>query len=230
MSSSMPNKDIRTVGYILRRTNYGEADRILNIITPLGKISAIAKGVRREKSRLAGGVEMFSLVSLNIHQGRGELGIVTSAKMKKYYSEILKNFNKIELATLILKKINLAADGLDNAEYFELVNQGLEGINDGLLSELVESWFFLNLLRVSGEDVNLYRDTDGKLLSSEKLYSYDVLEKAFRESARGEYGAMEIKALRFMVTNKLIVVSRIKKIDSILPKILQLARIMSGAV
>ena len=58
MSRNMSD-EIKTLGFVLRRTNYGEADRILNLITPQGKISAIAKGVRKPKSKLAGGVEMF---------------------------------------------------------------------------------------------------------------------------------------------------------------------------
>ena len=66
--------DIKTLGLVLRRTNYGEADRILNIITPTGKISAMAKGVRRARSKLAGGVEMFSLSEYVIHCGRGGWG------------------------------------------------------------------------------------------------------------------------------------------------------------
>lgn len=48
-------RDVKTLAYVMRRTNYGEADRILNLITPEGKMSAIAKGVRKEKSKLAGG-------------------------------------------------------------------------------------------------------------------------------------------------------------------------------
>ena len=91
----MRDNYIRTFGYVLRRTNYGEADRILNIITPLGKISAIAKGVRKEKSKLAGGVEMFSLIDFNIHKGKSDLGTVIGAKMIKYYGEILKNYDRM---------------------------------------------------------------------------------------------------------------------------------------
>ena len=87
--STAVNKDIRTQGFVLKRTNYGEADRILNIITPGGKMSAIAKGVRKEKSKLAGGIEMFSLVELNIHSGKSDLWTITSAKMLKYYSNLL---------------------------------------------------------------------------------------------------------------------------------------------
>ena len=60
--NTLDNKDIRTKAFVLKRTNYREADRILNLITPEGKISAIARGARREKSKLAGGIEMFCLI------------------------------------------------------------------------------------------------------------------------------------------------------------------------
>ena len=64
--STAVNKDIRTQGFVLKRTNYGEADRILNIITPLGKYAVIAKSVRKSRSKLAGSIEMFSLIDFNI--------------------------------------------------------------------------------------------------------------------------------------------------------------------
>ena len=53
MPKNTANKDLKTLGIVLRRTNYGEADRILNLITPVGKVAAMAKGVRKEKSKLA---------------------------------------------------------------------------------------------------------------------------------------------------------------------------------
>ena len=52
MSNDSPAKnDIRTKALVLRRTNYGEADRIINFLTEQGVIAAIAKGVRKEKSK-----------------------------------------------------------------------------------------------------------------------------------------------------------------------------------
>ena len=50
---------------VLRRTNYGEADRILQLLTPKGKRSVMAKGVRRERSKLAGGIELLHFVMLS---------------------------------------------------------------------------------------------------------------------------------------------------------------------
>ena len=78
----MSSQDLKTQAIVLRRTNYGEADRILNILTPQGKMAVMARGVRKEKSRLAGGIEMFCLSDIVVHQGRSEFAILTSAKMK----------------------------------------------------------------------------------------------------------------------------------------------------
>ena len=230
MQKNMQTKYLNTLGYILKRTNYGEADRILNIITPYGKISAIAKGVRKEKSKLAGGVELFSLINFNISLGRSELGIVTSAKMIEFYGNILKDFARMELAAMILKKISVTAESPDSSEYFNIVEQSLSGLNKGLKNELVETWFLLNLLKASGEEINLYRDTAGNKLAEDKRYAYDITEKSMVENSEGEFGAEEIKLLRLMLVTKLEMVARVKNIDQILLKILRLAQIMSGEV
>ena len=226
MSTNTRN-DIKTLAYVLRRTNYGEADRIINLITPNGKLSAIAKGVRKEKSKLAGGIEMFSLVELNIHCGKSEMGVVTSAKMLKYYSNIISDLKKMELAALILKKISLMAESSDNPEYFKIVDQSLACLNMGFDMKLVESWFWLNLLKASGEEINLYRDVDGKKLSAENLYIWDTMHMAFLENENGDYDANDIKVLRLISTVDLNVVARIKDINEIIPKILKLVQVVS---
>lgn len=228
MQKNIPNKDIRTFGYVLRRTNYGEADRILNIITPSGKITAIAKGVRKPKSKLAGGVEIFSLADFIIHQGKSDFGIVTSAKMLEYHGEILNDFNKMELGGMILKKINQVAEYSQAAEYFDIVDQSLRNLNGDTNVILIESWFLLNVAKVLGEEVNLYRDEDGAKLQEDKKYDFDGARGVFVEKENGEFGADEIKMLRFMVTAELDVVRRVKVSDEILRKNLGLIRIATG--
>ena len=65
---------------MLRSLRYGEADRILHLYTPhRGRVSAIAKGVRRTRSRFGGRLEPFFRLRLVLHEGRGELLTVTSA-------------------------------------------------------------------------------------------------------------------------------------------------------
>ena len=59
---------------------YGEADRILHLYTPdRGRVSAIAKGVRRARSRFGGRLEPFFRLRIELHEGRSELLTVTGA-------------------------------------------------------------------------------------------------------------------------------------------------------
>lgn len=219
----MSGNYLRTFGYVLRRTNYGEADRILNILTPNGKIAAIAKGVRKEKSKLAGGIEMFSLIDFNIHQGKSELGIITGAKMIKYYGEILKDYNRMETVAMFLKKINLAAESSDSEEYFNILGQSLIWLNAGANVKLVEAWFLLNLSRAVGEEINLYRDDEDKKLEVGMRYVWDFQNNCFSKKAEGDFSENEIKMLRLIVTSDLEIILKIKASDEIISKILGLA-------
>jgi DNA repair protein RecO (recombination protein O) len=64
---------------VLRSLRYGEADRILHLYTPhRGRLSAIAKGVRKAKSRFGGRLEPFFRLQAVLHEGRSELLTVTS--------------------------------------------------------------------------------------------------------------------------------------------------------
>ena len=66
---------------VLRSMRFGEADRILHLYTPdRGRVSAIAKGVRRAKSRFGGRLEPYFRLRLVLYQGRSELLTVTAAE------------------------------------------------------------------------------------------------------------------------------------------------------
>ncbi len=72
---------LKTEGVVLRSMRYGEADRILALYTPhRGRVGAIAKGVRRTRSRFGGRLEPFFRLRLVLHEGRGELLTVTAAE------------------------------------------------------------------------------------------------------------------------------------------------------
>lgn len=71
---------LKTEAIVLRSIRYGEADRILHLYTPYrGRLAAIAKGVRRSKSRFGARLEPFFHVRIVLHEGRGELLTVTAA-------------------------------------------------------------------------------------------------------------------------------------------------------
>jgi DNA repair protein RecO (recombination protein O) len=72
---------LKTEAIVLRSMRYGEADRILHLYTPMrGRVGAIAKGVRRARSRFGGRLEPFFRLSLGLHEGRSDLLTVTSAE------------------------------------------------------------------------------------------------------------------------------------------------------
>lgn len=76
----MPGQ-VKTEAVVLRSIRYGEADRILHLYTPhRGRVGAIAKGVRRARSRFGGRLEPFFRVHVELHEGRGELLTVTGAQ------------------------------------------------------------------------------------------------------------------------------------------------------
>jgi DNA repair protein RecO (recombination protein O) len=69
---------LRSEAIVLRSLRYGEADRILHLYTPnRGRVSAIAKGVRKARSRFGGRLEPFFRVEAQLHEGRSELLTVT---------------------------------------------------------------------------------------------------------------------------------------------------------
>jgi DNA repair protein RecO (recombination protein O) len=69
---------LRTEAIVLRSIRYGEADRILHLYTPgYGRLAAIAKGVRRARSRFGARLEPFFHIKTILHEGRGDLHTVT---------------------------------------------------------------------------------------------------------------------------------------------------------
>ena len=69
-----------TKAIVLSRVDYGDSDRIITILTPeYGKLSLMAKGVRKINSKLAGGIELFSVFDAGFVMGRGEIGRLTSS-------------------------------------------------------------------------------------------------------------------------------------------------------
>lgn len=216
--------DLHTRAIVLRRTKYGESDRILNLLTPEGKISAIARGVRKEKSRLAGAIELFSVADVVIHRGRGDLGVLTSAKMLQFYNNIMADLTRLELASNFLKKLGSATEQVSSPEHFSLLEQSLKGLNQGLSLSLVETWFLLNLARICGEELNLVCDIYGNNLDPTSRYVWDTTEATLRPNEHGPIGVDEIKFARFLVANPLFWATKVNRYEDLLPQLEPLSR------
>ncbi|MEY2517583.1 MAG: repair protein RecO, partial [bacterium] len=90
---------LKTEAVVLRSIRYGEADRILHLYTPnLGRVSAIAKGVRRTKSRFGGRLEPFFRLHMVLYEGRSELLTVTSADTLSGHRALRENAAALDSA------------------------------------------------------------------------------------------------------------------------------------
>jgi DNA repair protein RecO (recombination protein O) len=90
----------KTEAVVLRSFRFGEADRILHLYTEeRGRVNAIAKGVRRVRSRFGGRLEPFFRIQLVMHEGRGELCTVTSAETVHAPASVLERRDALERAT-----------------------------------------------------------------------------------------------------------------------------------
>jgi DNA repair protein RecO (recombination protein O) len=90
---------VKTEAVVLRSLRYGEADRILHVYTPhRGRFSAIAKGVRRTRSRFGGRLEPFFRLRLDLHEGRGEILTVTGAHTLEAYPRLRQDAAALDAA------------------------------------------------------------------------------------------------------------------------------------
>jgi DNA repair protein RecO (recombination protein O) len=88
---------LKTEGIVLRSLRYGEADRILHLYTPdRGRVSAIAKGVRRARSRFGGRLEPFFRLSLVLYEGRSDLLTVTSVETIAAYPRLREDAGALD--------------------------------------------------------------------------------------------------------------------------------------
>lgn len=214
----------RTKAIVLRRTNYGEADRILQLLTPLGKRSVMARGVRREKSKLAGGIELFAICDVVLGKGKGELGVLTSARTDQFFRHILEDYERMQFAYEVLKLVARASEEMDEPEWFDILAEVLSALDTKVSQQLIEMWFYLRYSTLLGYALSCERDSAGLPLGVEMKYSYDVAEKGFRESGNGELMADHIKFLRLANAKPLRMLVQIGGIDTILPVCRDVAR------
>lgn len=146
----------KTKGIIIKRTNLGEADRIITIYTEKhGKVKAVAKGVRKTLSKMAGHLELFCLTDFVIAQGRN-LDTICSAETIKCFFRLRNHLNSTHQAYYLAEIIEvMTGENEAHQEVFELLDEVLERI-DNRQDKLLLAYFVINLLATSGFRPELY--------------------------------------------------------------------------
>jgi DNA repair protein RecO (recombination protein O) len=148
-----------TEAVVLRSFRLGEADRILHLYTAdRGRVGAVAKGVRKTRSRFGGRLEPFSHVELVLHQGRGELATVTGASLRRSHDRIRSESYRLQVGMIGLEAmLRLFTEQEANEKAFTALTRFLDALDEAplqrgsraALDPIVLS-FQLKLLWVSG--------------------------------------------------------------------------------
>jgi len=222
-------KQLVTTGIVLSRTNYGEADRILTVLTPnQGKLRLMARGVRKVKSKLAGGIELFSVSQITFIRGRSEIGTLISTRLIKHYGQIVQNLERTTLAYELIKQLNKATEDEPGPEYFELLEKTFEALDDPKITlKLIEIWFAMQLLAMGGHAPNLKTDVSGQALAASQKYNFDLERMTFVPASTGRYNANHIKFLRLgFGLHQPKVLQQVTSIDKLLSDLAPLAHSM----
>jgi DNA repair protein RecO (recombination protein O) len=185
---------------VLTRIDYGEKDRIITVLTKNhGKIRAIAKAVRSQKSRLAGGIELFAENELGLAQGRGELYTVTHSRMKRYFGRIAADIDATNTAYECMKAINKLTPDHAGEEYYEILLKLFEALDESRVPlAQIRIWSGLKMLENLGASPNFLSDAAGRELTENENYQYDFEKHCFYPKPNGPFAPEHIKVLRHL--------------------------------
>ena len=148
-----PVKTTRTEVVVLKGFDYGEKDRILTLYTPdMGKVRAIAKGVRGGTSRMGGHVDLFAHASVLLVHGRN-MEIVTQGQARHTFPHLRDDLTALTKACYVAELVDrFTEDGQANSALFRVLVHSLERINgdDAVRADAALRLFELQLLTLSG--------------------------------------------------------------------------------
>lgn len=116
-----------TEGIIVRRRNQGEADRVLTLCTPRGKLELIAKGVRKIRSRKAGHLELFAHARLTVARSRSSWDVISQAETVEPHAALRADLIRGTYARYILELYDrFVTEGEGGDALFDLLARALE--------------------------------------------------------------------------------------------------------
>ena len=147
----MSPKTYSSEGIILARRNFGEADRIISIYTKdYGRLSFIAKGVRKLTSRKRASLEVFTHISFLAHRGKS-LDIITEAQTLEYYRNMRKSLKKVSLAYFFCEVVGrITREGEGNEELYDLTLTYLEELKTAKTLKRLRYKFIYEILTLLG--------------------------------------------------------------------------------
>jgi len=153
----MRERIYRTEAIVLRRSDFGEADRLLTVLTPhLGKLRLLAKGARKPTSRKAGHLELFTRTELLMARGRN-LDIVTQAQTVEPHRALRDDLWRMSHAYYVAELVDrFSEEQSENALLYQLLSDVLDWICESSDLALTVRFFELHMLSLVGYRPQLY--------------------------------------------------------------------------
>lgn len=162
----------RCNGVVLRTYPLGEADRIISFVTDTnGKVRAVAKGIRKTKSRIGARLEPGTHVSLLIFKARGDLDIVSQADTINPHKHIRADLDRLTHAASLLEAVDLVSqEGQTDSQLYRMLVGALKSLDEAD-SPLMVSAFYWRVLAHEGFEPSLH--TCVRCGSTEDLAGFD---------------------------------------------------------
>jgi DNA repair protein RecO (recombination protein O) len=156
----MPDRvrSIRAEAIVLRHSEMGEADRLLWLYTRhRGKVRAIAKGIRKIRSRKAGHLEPFTRVKLQFARGRN-LFIITQAETIDAFLTLREDLTRIGYASYVVELLDrFTYDDDENSSLFQLLADTLSRLNTEPDHQVPVHYYEIRLLDLLGYRPQLFK-------------------------------------------------------------------------
>jgi DNA repair protein RecO (recombination protein O) len=159
-TSHLRDRNYRVKAIVIGRSDFGESDRVYTLFSlERGKIRAVAKGVRRPKSRLQSGLDFFCTSSLYISKGRG-LDIITSATIVSRPFAEGHSLDSIGYVSHLAEMTSrMMAEDQESESVYDLLSGAISAIDLGIDPDVVIRSFELGLLKHNGYNIDLYHCT-----------------------------------------------------------------------
>lgn len=171
---------------------------MIRFLTPdHGKLSAVAKGVRKIKSRSAGHLELFGEVGLMLASGHN-LDVVTSARLAWYPHNIASSYDALSLAYAFAALMNqVAGEHHRQPELYAHLREALQAVDQGASGPLIELWYKLRLLHLAGFRPELTRCVVCGEARADSAYRFDAARGGIVCEMCGGTQTMSIATIKF---------------------------------
>ena len=212
----MRSRTYRAEAIVLKTIDFGEADRILTLLTRhFGKVHVVAKGIRRSTSRLAGWAEPLSHATYQLARGR-ELDVLTGAESRGVLRAVREDLVRIAAGWYVAELADrFTAERSPAAPVFECVETALRHLEAGHSTALVCRWFDLHLLDRSGFRPELRSCAHCRKALSEETNRWSpeaggALCSACMPGAGAPLSVRAVKSLRYLLASDFAAAARLR--------------------